>query len=198
MQSFTTDAIARFARACQLAAGECIPPTTSVRIVCAASAALTSFPETVPREVLATVLGALNGLARHTLTPRTDNARTDPHTKLETRTPLIAELALNLLIEKHTCISLSTHALACELGLSPACLTREIRNATGGGVRKHLSLVRFLSAVSLLLSTHTPVADLSRAAGYHHTGELDRDCRRWLHMTPSDVRRGAQSWSLRI
>jgi AraC-like DNA-binding protein len=189
-QPFVVDAVFRFARECQIAAGYFIPPTDSLRVLTATWDALMTLPP-VPTDPSAArrVFDAVVRLASHAChaqsyianLPLSDTPVSASHQR--------AVQLLNLLLVKYYCPCLSLTELAQELDVSAPHLSELLRRASGYGFGTHLSGVRVLSAALLLCGAHASIAGIAHQCGYTQTAVLDHQFRQWLHASPTQFRR---------
>ena len=186
------DGVFRFVRECQVAAGAFVPPTNSVRILTAAASALRSFPESVPSSVREAIAAAISGLARRTIYARPDVDAVRNGASSRAIRESIAPYVVNALLAQHHIAVLSLRDVALEVGISPSYVSLAIHSVTGRGFRMNLSVLRVLRAISLLTESRVAIAAIAKAAGYHHTAELDRDFKKWLRVSPRQLRK----WSI--
>jgi AraC-like DNA-binding protein len=187
MSASDRDALLRFAREWQLAAGACVPPVDVRDVLCASLAALRSIPRTVPTEAQPHVVRAVAALGRRVLrleeAARASLDNSDGGGRA--RIALVLDRLLTLYSDKH----LRLWTLAALVGCTPSHVCRQIRLLTGDGYVTHVAGVRILAASALLASTELSIDAIAGRVGYHHTGELDRGFRRWL---PVSARRFRQ------
>jgi AraC-like DNA-binding protein len=138
---------------------------------------------TIASAVLRIAVGARNGIDSYFpagFEPGARRRRASPDVR-------VAQL-LDSLHHRYQEPHVSLESLARSLGLSVAYMSRTIYRQTGMHFSTHLNGVRLLAGVVLLESTTLRIKEVAAAVGYRGTGELDRQCRRWLHMTPNEIR----------
>lgn len=182
------DSMFRFARQCQIAAGACLPPTDIVNVLCAAWLALRSFPEQTQEESVAFAAVTVVQLAEHLLRLRWED-ELNPACGSRVVSPAPPTIrALELLFEHHRRVNLSLKSIADDLRISAPRLSRTIRTATHDSFPTHRSALRTLTAASLVQNADITIREVAERSGYHLTGELDRDFRKWFHMPPQRFR----------
>ena len=182
----TVDGLLRFYRECQIAAGTFIPPTDAARVLPAVWTALGAVPDVVEENALRPLGHTLLELAKHTLDQRW---RQSGRPGGASGRRGCGDYALNVLLQTDVFSALSLTDVAACIGVSRWHLCRSIRHATGFGFATHLNGVRVLKAILLLANPTLEVKAIATACGYHHTSELDRDFKKWLHMPPTYLRR---------
>jgi AraC-like DNA-binding protein len=75
------------------------------------------------------------------------------------------------------------------VGYSKWHLCRVIRAETGFSFTELVHAVRLYKAIDLLACSASSVKQIAAAVGYRATGELDRQFDRWVHMSPTALRR---------
>jgi AraC-like DNA-binding protein len=183
-----SDSLVRFARQCQVVAGACVPPTDAVDVLCTAWLALRSFPDEIPSASIPYATAIVVVLARHVLRRDWSNRLSIASVGHVASPRNHINRAFDLLFESHTCVNVSLTGIAYELRVSPSHLCRTMRNMTRDGFVTHLSGLRVLTAASLLNNVDFKIKEVATRSGYHHTGELDRDFRKWFHVSPRQFR----------
>lgn len=190
MEPLIVDAVFRFVRGCQVAAGHFIPPTDSLRALTATWTALAALPPVIHEPSVARrVSHAVVQLASRACQAQRYIANLPlPETRLPASHQRAVQL-LNLLLVKYRCPCISLHQLAHELDVSAAHLSELLRRTSGYRFGTHLSGVRVVSAALLLSETHVSVAGIAHQCGYTQTAVLDHHFRQWLHASPTQFRR---------
>jgi len=100
---------------------------------------------------------------------------------------------LSLLIDASPAPDLTLDALAERLGLTTSYLSRAMSAETQLTFASMLNSVRLIHAVLLVRASSLRIDAVAHAVGYRRTSELDRQFKRWLHMTPTTFRHATQS-----
>jgi AraC-like DNA-binding protein len=187
---FMVDAVSRFARECQIAAGCLVAPTDSLRLLTTMWRVLASLPPvTSDSAITRLVFDVVLQLATHVAYAR--------QTLIEHGVPAPSDSlpngrvvkALNVLLLTHRRPDVSIHHVAHEVGTSATHLSHLLRKTSGLGFRIHLNGLRVLSAVPLLSDNRALISAVSRECGFRSTAVFDRHVRKWLYVSPSRVRR---------
>jgi AraC-like DNA-binding protein len=173
-------------RQCQLLAGALVPPTDALVILPTAWQTIRCLPE-CPGSSEGYAFRAMTGIAVHVfdMQQRSCNGTQCQRGPAE----LSAVRALEFVLSNYTNRTISLRDTASALNLSPSHLCRTIHTISGYTFLTHLGGVRVLAASCLLAGTGSDIAKIALQCGYHHTGELDRDFRRWLHASPRRYRK---------
>jgi AraC-like DNA-binding protein len=182
--SLADDALFRFVRQYQVAAGLFLDSCNYIHRLNATWQTLESLPtDWYERHCATRIASDLVRLAHHVVaTPHVAGSWDSSASRLTC-------LALENLLHAHRAPSTSLNAVAEHLRVSSSHLSRAVRSASGRGLPVHLGGLRLLSALCALEQTDLLIRDVAAAAGYHHTGELDRDTHIWVHVTPKMFRR---------
>jgi AraC-like DNA-binding protein len=79
-------------------------------------------------------------------------------------------------------------AVARTLGYSESHVSRELVRETGFGFSRHLAAQRLLNSLLVLRCLELSIKEVAARAGYPTTAEYDRQFRRWLRLTPNQLR----------
>jgi AraC-like DNA-binding protein len=180
------NAFLRFSRECQIAAGAFLPPTDAAHVLPAVWAAMRAAPHFVEGKAPVAFSHVLLQLARHTLDQSWRSSNEFDNQSRDIRPCVIK--ALDIMFVTDRCKSLSLSGLAAGVSVSRWHLCRNIRTVTGYSFVTHLSGLRVLTAMSLLADRNLNVKATAALTGYHHTSELDRNFKRWVHMSPTSFR----------
>ena len=96
--------------------------------------------------------------------------------------------SLSLLIEASGRFNLTLDALADRLGLTTSYLSRAMSAETRLTFASIVNSVRLIHAVLLVRASSLRINAVADAVGYLRTSELDRQFKRWIHMTPTTFR----------
>ncbi len=88
--------------------------------------------------------------------------------------------------------SLDVAALAARAHVSPTHFTRSFREAYGATPHQYLIARRMERAALLLRETERPVTDVSLDVGFASLGSFSATFHRWLGVSPSAYRAGAE------
>jgi AraC-like DNA-binding protein len=183
------DAVGRFARQCQLAAAVFLPPSDCVQILTTAWACLRSCRiccelgaiRNVPWQPVATLAWRVH---EYDSVPQAWSDRCKRQAALRR----LAIRALSALLDGYMRESLTLSSIAASLNVSTSHLCRTIHLISGTKFTGHLSGLRLLAAMPRLAHTNIAIGIIAVQCGYHHTGELDRDFRRWVHISATQFR----------
>jgi AraC-like DNA-binding protein len=187
LEPLAQDSLRRFVRECQVTAGACLPPADCIEVLHRTQSALSCFPAIGSSELLIPAAHATVGLATHVLDCFQSCSSHIYMNDLRKRS-LVSEM-IAAAFALHTSPSASLTNICATLHVSRCHSSKELRRATGVGFRMHVSTFRLLTSVSLLAASVAEVRVVAAASGFHHTGQLDREFKRWFHVTPRSFRR---------
>ena len=179
-----SDAVAIFARECQLAAGLFVESPLPTELLKALQSALRAVPDTLSPTtvpivscILCALMKRIHSEAQH---PPPPNAR---------RVDQVASHILTSYADQPVTLV----GVARQFGVTSDHLSRLIRGATGAGFLDHLRSLRIVHVMSLLAATDSPVGALALSAGYRQASHLDRHFKAALHLGPSRFRKLCRS-----
>jgi AraC-like DNA-binding protein len=86
---------------------------------------------------------------------------------------------------------LDLRTVANQCRLTAPYVSHLLSVTTGHGFHAHLSWIRILHAVRLLVSTPLSIEEVADKSGFKSASVLDHDFKKRFHMTPSELRRWA-------
>jgi len=180
------DAVMRFIRESQIAAGTLIPPVDPIAVARAIHCTFVAAPEcfaVYPTVEMAKVLLAF----AERVIGREDLWLSDAQSK-SGRERRAAD-AIRLIVARHSQPSLALRDIAHELHVSAPYLSEVLTRTSGYGFLTHLQAVRVLGALTLISRTDHSIGRVGSKIGYRHEFQLARHFFARVGVRPARFRR---------
>jgi AraC-like DNA-binding protein len=186
------DLVARLVRDCQVAAGAWVPPVDILTVLGNIRRILSALPEEIPPEAKGPVCVVLYDIARHTLR---EHIPSDSMAVAASGPVRLAIRAIELILhEQEGDLKTRPSGIARSLRVSRTHLSHTVTVCSGECLGRQIEIIRTLRAVTLLVETERPIKQIAEAVGFRRTAQLDRQFRRWIHITPTELRCLFRTW----
>jgi len=165
------DAVMRFIRECQIAAGTMIPPADPIAVARAMHCTFAAAPECFAVNPITEMAKVLLAFGERVI-GRPDMWLTGSQSRrgCERR----AGDAIRLIVARHSQPSLALRDIARELDVSASYLSEVLTRYSGYGFLTHLQATRVLNALILISRTSHSIGSVGSKVGYRHEFQLAR------------------------
>jgi AraC-like DNA-binding protein len=191
VSGYVSDGPSQFVQKCQVSVVKW-PASDYAARISAVWECLRNFPRDCTKAELITATTAVCLLSTGVLTRKCTISAYDGSWSGRTRANSILAIVATEYGESHLTLS----SVAGRLGLTQSYVSRTLSRETGYSFRTHLNGFRLLAAVDILRRPQRRVKEAAIAVGYVSTGELDRQFKHRLGLTPRQFARlvgGARS-----